>query len=393
MIVEEAKRLNNIQEYYFSHKLRQIAEMSRRGDKVINLGIGSPDLDPDMKVILALNHCALETGIHGYQPYKGVPELRKAIVDWTSDLYDIQLDAEKEILPLTGSKEGIMHISLAFVNEGDIVLVPNPGYPTYASVSNIVGAKIITYDVSPDLGIDLEQIERIVNNYKIKMMWINFPHMPTGIRADKSILKKLIEIAKSKQFLLINDNPYSTILTDEPVSIFQLKEAKEVCMELNSLSKSHSMAGWRIGWLIGNAELINTVLKVKSNMDSGMFLPLQKAAIKALETGKNKIEIINEEYKQRRLIAWEIFDLLECSYSKSTSGMFVWGKIKHTELLSNEYSEELLTKIKVFITPGFIFGSNGEHYLRISLCSKQEILQEALKRIKTQLINKNKTIC
>lgn len=390
MIIEEAKRLNIIEEYYFSHKLRQIAEMNLRGDKIINLGIGSPDLEPDIDVIETLNTCALTKGIHGYQSYKGIPELRKAISDWSADLYKIQLDPEKEILPLMGSKEGIMHISMAFVNEGDIVLVPNPGYPTYTSVSNIVGAKIMTYDVSQETAIDIKQIERITNEHAVKLMWINFPHMPTGVNADKNVLKQLIEIAAKKKFLLINDNPYSTILTDEHLSIFQLAGAKEVCMELNSLSKSHNMAGWRIGWLTGNNALINTVLKVKSNMDSGMFLPLQKAAVKALQSGKSKIESINEEYKQRRLIAWEIFDLLEFSYSKKTGGMFVWGKINQAEFNSNEYSEKLLVEAKVFITPGFIFGSNGENHVRISLCSKQELLNEALERI---LITKTKITC
>ena len=392
MIIEEAKRLNSIHEYYFSQKLRQIAGMNLLGDRVINLGIGSPDMDPDQQVIEALIECASQQGINGYQSYKGIAELRKAIADWTQDLYKTIVDSETEILPLMGSKEGIMHISLAFVNEGDIVLVPNPGYPTYTSVSNIVGAKIITYDITPENGIDFAQIEKITNEHKVKIMWINFPHMPTGLKADKEELRKLIDLASKKKFLLVNDNPYSTILTDEYISVFQLQGAKEVCLELNSLSKSHNMAGWRIGWVSGNAELIDTVLKVKSNMDSGMFLPLQKAAVTALKTGRNKIESINEEYKKRRIIAWEIFDLLGCSYSKTTGGMFVWGKIEENELSSNDYSEKLLAESKVFITPGFVFGTNGENYLRISLCSKQNILQEALNRLKL-IITKKQEVC
>lgn len=392
MIIEEAKRMSSIQEYYFSQKLKQIAEMNTNGEKVINLGIGSPDMDPDIQVIQTLNECSIKPGINGYQSYKGIPELRKAIANWSNELYKIRLDPEKEILPLMGSKEGIMHISLAFVNEGDVVLVPNPGYPTYTSVSKIVGARIVYYDVSPETGIDLEQIYNLTTEHSVKLMWLNFPHMPTGIQSDKNILQQLTDLAMKKRFLLINDNPYSTILTDEFISIFQSKNAKEVCLELNSLSKSHNMAGWRIGWLSGNENLINTVLKVKSNMDSGMFLPLQKAAVKALETGKGRIEINNEEYKQRRIIAWYIFDLLKCTYSKTTGGLFVWGKINQVTYTSNQYSEELLSQSKIFITPGFIFGNNAEDYLRISLCNKQEVLKEALNRLKL-LITKKQTIC
>lgn len=380
MIIQEAKRLNSIEEYYFSQKLRQIAEINRNGGKVINLGIGSPDLDPTPQVLESLRENALIPGVHGYQSYKGIPELRSAICNWSEELYGTEPDPETEVLPLMGSKEGIMHISLAFVNEGDGVLIPNPGYPTYTSVSKITGARIFNYDVQ-EAGIDINQIERISNEHNIKLMWLNFPHMPTGIKADKSFLQQLVELAKRKKFLLVNDNPYSTILTKEYFSIFQIQGAKEVCLELNSLSKSHNMAGWRIGWLCGNSELINTVLKVKSNMDSGMFLPLQKAAIKALETGKSNIDMINEEYRKRRKIAWQIFDLLDCTYSKDAAGMFVWGKINAIDKSSNDLAEELLAESKVFITPGFIFGSNGENHLRISLCSKTEVLNEALDRV------------
>lgn len=384
-MIEAAKRLDTIGEYYFSHKLREIEEMNRTGKQVINLGIGSPDMDPNSSVLDCLKEEVMVPGIHGYQGYKGIPELRKAIVRWSMECYGIQLNPENEVLPLMGSKEGIMHISLAFVNEGDGVLVPDPGYPTYTSVSELVGARIHRYDVDPVHGICLKQIEELARSKNIKLMWTNFPHMPTGVKADLIVLEGLIALARKHKFLLVNDNPYSVILTDDFVSAFQIDSAKDVCLELNSLSKSHNMAGWRIGWLSGASELINTVLKVKSNMDSGMFLPLQKAAIKALETGLLELPAINEEYRKRRVLAWEIMDLIGCSFSRESVGMFVWGKIERTDKTSEELTNHLLKESRVFVTPGFIFGSNGNGYIRISLCSSQHLLKEA----KQQIINNN----
>jgi LL-diaminopimelate aminotransferase len=381
MSIESARRLRGIEEYYFSQKLEQIARMNREGCNVINLGIGSPDMEPEEAVIDALKEAVVQPGVHGYQGYRGIPELRKAIAHWALEVYRIQLDPEKEILPLMGSKEGIMHISLAYLNEGDAVLVPDPGYPTYTAVSKLARAKVLNYDVDPEKGIDLDQVARLVKEQTVKIIWINFPHMPTGVKADLNTLRKLVELASANGILLVNDNPYSTILTDEWISIFQIAGAKEVCLELNSLSKSHNMAGWRIGWLSGNADLISTVLKVKSNMDSGMFLPLQRAAVEALRTGKECIEQINEAYRARRKLAWDLFDRLECSYSKTNAGMFVWGKLKTGSGSSEEFSDRILTEANVFITPGFIFGRNGEGYLRISLCSNEHVFHRAMERL------------
>ena len=282
-----------------------------------------------------------------------------------------------------GSKEGIMHISLAYLNEGDAVLVPDPGYPTYTSVSKLVRAKVVTYDMDSETGINLDQVTRLTKENNVKIIWINFPHMPTGVRANLNTLRKLVDLARAKGILLVNDNPYSTVLTEDFVSIFQVEGAKEVCLELNSLSKSHNMAGWRIGWLSGNAELIRTVLKVKSNMDSGMFQPLQKAAVEALLTGKEQIENSNETYRARRKLAWDLFDKLGCSYSQSNAGMFVWGKQKAGTGSSAEFSDRILSEANVFITPGFIFGRNGEGYQRISLCSSENVFRQAIERLQT----------
>lgn len=380
----EATRLNLINEYYFSKKLTEISKMKDSGQEILNLGIGNPDLPPPEKVITALNDWSINQNVHGYQSYKGIPELREAIANWSSRIYDIHLDASTEILPLVGSKEGIMHISQAFVNQGDSVLIPNPGYPTYKSVSHLVQAETITYKICDEKGLDIQEISKLIKP-NTKIIWINFPHMPTGIKACKNTLLELIQLAKEKRFIIVNDNPYSTILTDEFFSIFQIKGAKDVCLELNSLSKSHNMAGWRLGWVSGNKSLINTILKVKSNMDSGMFFPLQKAAVNAFYVPDNWITSINYEYKKRRKIAWEIFDLLNCEYNKDTSGLFIWGKIPDSKKSSDDYSNEILHESKVFIAPGFIFGSEGENHIRISLCNSTEILNKALNNIKTKL--------
>lgn len=378
--MKEANRLEGIHEYYFSKKLREVVEMNKQGADVLNLGIGNPDLMPPEEAMNELGRSSLLAHSHGYQSYKGIDEFRGAIADWSNGIYGIELNPSTEILPMIGSKEGIMHVSQAFVNAGDEVLVPNPGYPTYRSVSEIVGAKTIEYSIVPETGIDMEEIISLVSD-RTKILWLNFPHMPTGIAANRSTLRKLIELAKEKNFLIVNDNPYSTILAEEYFSIFQLEGAKEVCLELNSLSKSHNMAGWRVGWLAGKELLINSVLKVKSNMDSGMFRPIQEASIKALKVQEDWIQELNLEYKKRRLVAWKILDELTCEYDQSAVGLFIWARIPDHYSEVEELTEDLLHKAYVFITPGFIFGSNGNRYIRISLCTSEGKLESALKRI------------
>ena len=358
--------------------------MNKSGDLVLNLGIGNPDLSPPTKVIESLNQWAMTENVHGYQSYRGIPELRAAIADWCSRIYDINLDPATEILPLVGSKEGIMHISQAFVNQGDSVLIPNPGYPTYKSVSNLVQAELLEYTICNVNGIDIDEISKLIQP-NTKIVWINFPHMPTGLKICKHTLGKLIQLAEKNNFIIVNDNPYSTILTDEFFSIFQIEGAKNVCLELNSLSKSHNMAGWRIGWVSGNPKLIDTILKVKSNMDSGMFLPLQKAAISAFYVPDSWITSINAAYLERRFIAWKILDLLGCNYSKESTGLFVWAQIPQSYKSADHFSNQILNETKVFITPGFIFGSEGNLFIRISLCSSTTILNNALNNIKSKL--------
>ena len=386
MIISPANRLDNVQEYYFSKKLKEIRSLNAEGKNIINLGIGSPDLAPSSESIDALCETAKQTDSHGYQSYTGIPELRKSITDWSLKTYNIALNPDNEILPLMGSKEGIMHISMAFLNKGDKVLVPNPGYPSYSSVSNLLEVDIENYDLDEKLGwnINLELLQQ-KDLTKVKLMWINFPNMPTGSRADVNVLKALIALAKKHQFLIINDNPYSLILNDNPFSIFQIEGAKEVCIELNSLSKSHNMAGWRIGWLAGDSSYLSTVLKVKSNMDSGMFLALQNAAIKAFDNTESWHKEQNTIYQERKNLIGEIFDYLNVSYSDNSTGMFVWGKVSDELEDVEELVNKVLYEANVFITPGFIFGSKGDRYIRASLCANKEVIQTALQRIKKHL--------
>ena len=386
MIIQPSDRLKTVQEYYFSKKLAHLDALRKEGKDVINLGIGSPDMAPDESVVEALSVTAKVATNHGYQSYRGLQELRDAIAIWYLKTYKVKLDRTGEILPLMGSKEGIMHISMAFLNKRDQVLVPNPGYPTYASVSNLMQADMITYDLKEDNWYpDLEALEQM-DLSKVKIMWINYPNMPTGQVGNDELFKSLITFAKKNELLLINDNPYSLVLNQAaPMSIFQFEGAKEVCLELNSLSKSHNMAGWRIGMLIGGSDYINTILKVKSNMDSGMFKGLQLAAIEALNLGQDYHDKINTIYKDRRNIVYQIFDAIDCNYSLDQEGMFVWAKLPSNIKDVEEYVEEILKKTFVFITPGFIFGSNGNRYLRISLCANTAIFEEALNRIKTKL--------
>jgi len=383
MIVKAAERTKLVQEYYFSRKLAQIERMRRGGADIINLGIGSPDQPPSDETVTALCEEAKKPGSHGYQSYTGTTALRKAFAEWYSKYFRVELDPDSEILPLMGSKEGIMHISMAFVNPGDEVLVPDPGYPTYSSVTNLVGGKIRSYDLTaennwyPDFDI-LESIDLS----RVKLMWVNYPHMPTGTKSSTELLARLVAFSRKHRILIINDNPYSFILNNDYRSILDVPGSKETVMELNSLSKSHSMAGWRIGMLAGHKDYISEVLKVKSNMDSGMFLGLQVAAVKALSNPDSWYDRINSVYRTRRKIVEEIMDLLGCSFDKSQTGMFMWGRIPEKIDNCEEYIEGILNEAHVFITPGFIFGKNGERYIRISLCATEKRLTEAKERLK-----------
>jgi len=382
MIVKPADRTANVQEYYFSQKLAQIDRMRREGSDVINLGIGSPDQPPSENTVSALIAEAKKPASHGYQSYSGIPSLRKAFSDWYKKYFHVNLNPDNEILLLMGSKEGIMHISMAFVNPGDEVLVPDPGYPTYSSVTNLVGGIVRKYDLSEENGWlpDLKSLEHS-DLSKVKLMWVNYPNMPTGVKGSVDLFTKLIAFSRKNGILLVNDNPYSFILNKEYISILAVEGAKDTALELNSLSKSHNMAGWRIGMVAGQSDYIKTVLKVKSNMDSGMFLAMQMAAIEALNNHDSWYDTVNSVYIRRRKIVEQIMDLLKCSYDKSQIGLFVWGKIPENIPDCESYVEKILMKSLVFITPGFIFGKNGEHFIRISLCATEEKLNEAKNRI------------
>ncbi|MBI3501220.1 MAG: aminotransferase class I/II-fold pyridoxal phosphate-dependent enzyme [Bacteroidetes bacterium] len=386
MIIKHSKRLNDVQEYYFSQKLSQIREMEAGGKKIINLGIGSPDMMPSENTIEELIRSAKNPKSHGYQSYKGIPELRKAIAKFYSETYNTKLDSETEILPLLGSKEGITHISLSFLDEGDSVLIPDPGYPTYSSVSKMCGANIIYYNLKEknDWQPDINELNSKLQtpNSKLKILWLNYPNMPTGAEASDESFEKLIAFAKKNKILLCHDNPYSMVLNNgKPKSILSYEGAKDVAIELNSLSKSFNMAGWRVGWIAGKKNYIDTILKVKSNVDSGMFLPIQKASIEALSNSSLWHNKRNEEYKRRREKVWELLDILKCDYSIHQVGMFVWAKIKSGKS-SESFVEKILQEANVFITPGFIFGKNGEGYVRVSLCTEVKTIEEAIKRVK-----------
>ncbi|MBP1674280.1 MAG: aminotransferase [Bacteroidetes bacterium] len=384
MKVKPADRINTVEEYYFSRKLRQIDQMRNAGADIISLGIGSPDQPPSDNTIRRLADEAHKPGVHGYQSYAGNPALRKAFSDWYFKYFKVRLDPENEILPLMGSKEGIMHISMAFVNTGDEVLVPNPGYPTYSSVTNLVGGKIRYYDLDEKNGWypDLETLERS-DLGKVKLMWTNYPHMPTGTKASAELFRQLVAFSGDHGILLCNDNPYSFILNEEYLSLLAAGGAMETALELNSLSKSHNMAGWRIGMVAGHRDYIKNILKVKSNMDSGMFLPLQLAAVEALNNPPSWYDTVNKVYKERRKTAESIMGLLRCRFSKEQTGLFVWGRIPDEIENCEAFVEEILNKAHVFITPGFIFGSQGDRYIRISLCADNDRLNQAKRRIET----------
>lgn len=386
MIIEAANRTKGVSEYYFSRKLQEIEAMNRSGEKVINLGIGSPDMAPASKVVEKLVQGAENPDNHAYQSYKGIPELREAFAAWYEKYYHVVLDPVTEIQPLAGSKEGILLLSLAFLNRGDKVLVPNPGYPTYSSATLLTEAEIIPFDLKENNGWrpDFEALEAMDLN-GVKMMWVNYPNMPTGACADMALYKRLVEFGQKHRILICNDNPYSFILNEEQLSILSVEGARTCCIELNSLSKAHNMAGWRIGMIAGDKEVIANVLKVKSNMDSGMFRPMQLAAAEALTLDAPWYEQLNAEYRKRKALAGEIFDTLGAKYDPGSRGMFLWGKIGSEWGNGEKLSDDILQKARVFITPGFIFGSNGDRYIRISLCAKQEVLKKALERIKRAL--------
>ena len=397
MIIQPAKRTESVQEYYFSRKLKEIAQMNaarkEAGEElVINLGIGSPDGMPPVPAIEALVESASQPGNHAYQSYVGLPEFRAAFAAWYKRWYGVDLDPASEIQPLVGSKEGILLISLAFLDKGDKVLVPDPGYPTYSSASKLVEAEILTYDLKEENGWqpDFEALEKM-DLSGVKIMWTNYPNMPTGASASDALYKKLVDFGKKHGILICNDNPYSFILNDNPISIMSQPGAKDCCLELNSLSKAHNMAGWRIGMVAAEKEIIAQILKVKSQMDSGMFKPLQLAAIKALEQGAEWFTSLNDEYRRRRVLAGEIFDMLGAEYDKNSAGMFLWGKVKESadgqKCPGQIVSDKVLYEAGVFITPGFIFGKNGENYIRISLCAKPQVLKQAAERIR-QMLNK-----
>ena len=383
-MISVSKRIQGTQEYYFSKKLREIAGLNQKGQDIINLGIGSPDLMPPKEVIDTLVASAQNENNHGYQSYKGIPGLRNAFASWYKNSYKVTLDPETEILPLIGSKEGITYISNTYLDEGDEALVPNPGYPAYAAVTRLAGGTVRNYDLE-ESNHWLPDMEKLGQEdlSKVKLMWVNYPHMPTGTKASPEFLQELVAFAERHNILLINDNPYSFILNENPVSIFTgtSKLSKNV-LELNSLSKAHNMAGWRLGMIAGDAEHISNILIAKSNVDSGMFLPVQEAAIAALNQGPEWYSSLNDVYRKRREIVWEMMDELGCHFEKDQAGLFVWGRVPDGVSDVRKWVDEILYEGKVFIAPGFIFGTRGERYIRISLCSKEEVLKKALKRIK-----------
>jgi LL-diaminopimelate aminotransferase len=387
--MQTAKRLEGIGEYYFSQKLREIDELNKQGKNIINLGIGSPDLPPHPDVIKVLQEESAKPNVHAYQSYKGSPVLRTAMSNWYKQWYHVELNADAEILPLIGSKEGIMHICMTYLNEGDFVLVPNPGYPTYRSAVKLAGGICIDYDLKEDnhYAPDFIEIEQQLSSFNnkagaVKLMFVNYPQMPTGQLPTVNLFETLVAFGKKHNILIIHDNPYSFILNEQPVSLLSIDGAKDVVLELNSLSKSQNMAGWRVGMLSGAKQYIDEVLKFKSNMDSGMFLPVQLAAAKALSLGKDWYNGVNAVYRKRREKVFELLDLLGCVYSKEQAGMFVWAKIPSNYKTGYELSDEVLYNSNVFITPGGIFGSAGDRFIRVSLCSTEEKIEETINRIK-----------
>lgn len=380
-MIQKADRINEIKEYYFSKKLKEIDELKKRGFSVINLGIGNPDLPPPGETVKKLIESSGKDNTHGYQGYRGIHQLRSAFSQWYRQYYNVNLDPEKEILPLMGSKEGIFYISMAFLNPEDKVLVPDPGYPAYKSVTTLVGAKPLSYDLAEDNHWfpDFDTLER-TDLSKVKIMWVNYPHMPTGARGTRELFFRLIEFGKKHRILICNDNPYSFILNDDPLSIFEVEGSKEVALELNSLSKAYNMAGWRMGMVAGKTDFIQDILKITSNIQSGMFLPIQFAAIEALKNPPSWFKKLNSIYLKRKQLVWKLLNKLDCMYDKDQAGMFIWAKVPGN-MNSIEFSDYLLNEYKLFITPGAIFGANGEKYIRISLCSNEQKINESIDRV------------
>lgn len=382
--ITPSERVGEIKEYYFSRKLREVAKLNKEGWDIVSLGIGGPDRMPDETVIETLCHEATRPDVHSYQSYNGLPKLRQAFAEWYKSHYGVNLDPESEILPLIGSKEGVLHITLAFVNPGDTVLVPNPGYPTYTSVSKIAGANIVQYSLMEKNGWlpDFETLEKLATEHHPKLMWVNYPNMPTGAQASDPVFDRLIEFCQRHGIVLVHDNPYSFILNDHPRSLLSRPGAKDIAIELNSLSKSHNMAGWRIGMAASNPTFISWILKIKSNIDSGQFRPMMSAAASALRLSDDWYKQLNEVYSRRRAVAEQIMTTLECKFDAAQKGLFLWGKIPDGCRSAEEFTDEILYKARVFITPGSIFGSNGDRYVRISLCADEQRLNEALRRVK-----------
>lgn len=381
-MIDQSRRLNSVEEYYFSKKLREVSKMVQNGEPIINMGVGSPDLLPSKNVINEIKSSLTNPSAHKYQSYQGLPELREAISQFYKKFFCINLNPLNEVLPLMGSKEGIMHISLAFLNVGDEVLIPNPGYPTYSSVTKLVEASPVFYDLNSENNWfpNLSDIEKR-DLSKVKIMWINYPHMPTGASADLSKFEELVKFAKRNNILLVNDNPYSFILNDNFLSLLVVKNSKNYVLELNSLSKSFNMSGWRVGMLVGSSKNIEKVLKVKSNMDSGMFYGIQKGAISALNLDSSWFEDLNKIYSERRKLIWKLAEKLNCSFDKNSKGLFVWAKLPENIKSSEKFIDKILNENKIFIAPGTIFGSNGEGYIRFSLCIDEYKIKEAINRI------------
>ena len=381
--IRPSHRVEEMKEYWFAPKMREVAKMNAEGADVVSLGVGGPDRMPAVEVVETLCESARKPGNHTYQMAAGIPELREAMAKWYDRNYGVKVDPVSEVLPLIGSKEGVLHVTLAFVNPGDKVLVPNPGYMTYTGVSRMLGADVISYDLLADKGWmpDFDQLERFASEGGVKLMWVNYPNMPTGASANMELFERLVDFGRRHGIVIVHDNPYSFILNDNPLSLLQVEGAKEVAIELNSLSKSHNMSGWRMGMVISNPEFVGWVRKVKSNIDSGQFRPVMEAAIKALELPNSWYDSVNEPYRRRRKVAEKIMEALGCTFDPSQRGLFLWGKLPEG-VDSGEFADRILHEARVFLVPGFIFGSNGEGYIRISLCATEERMEEALRRVK-----------
>lgn len=385
--IHPSHRVEEMKEYWFAPKMREVARMNAEGADVVSLGVGGPDRMPAVEVVETLCESARKPDNHAYQIASGIPELREAMSDWYKRHYGVEVDPTTEVLPLIGSKEGVLHISLAFLNPGDKVLVPDPGYMTYTGVSRMLGAEVISYDLLADNGWqpDFDQLEAIAARGGIKLMWVNYPNMPTGASASKELFERLVDFGRRHGIVIVHDNPYSFVLNDTPLSLLQTEGAREMAIELNSLSKSHNMSGWRMGMVISNPRFVGWVRKVKSNIDSGQFRPVMEAAVKALELPDTWYEEMNDPYRRRKKIAEKIMDELGCSYSSPQQGLFLWGKLPEGVSDSAEFADRILHEARVFLVPGFIFGSNGEGYIRISLCASEERMEEALRRIKEMM--------